>query len=114
MIRNHFVRRRVSALLLVIFALSATPKQFLHDVFANHKDTPSTNSSDKFHHQKIGKAVIHCQLDDLVVEAPYISFNNNTEVFTPFVFIVSYSETYISFLSSFPISFGLRGPPSLA
>ncbi|MGH2647121.1 MAG: hypothetical protein ACRDE8_06120 [Ginsengibacter sp.] len=113
MIKNHLIKKVVTALLLVVFAISATPKLFLHDAFANHKDSKAAASSDTFHHKKIAKSTIHCQLDDLVVEAPYISYNNNIKVFAPFVFITQFSETFNSFRSSVPVSFGLRGPPSL-
>ena len=58
--------------LLAIFAISATPKIYFHDVIAKHKDVSSACQ-----HPQKAKTCIHqqgynCEVDDLVVTAPYL------------------------------------------
>lgn len=107
---NPIIKKSIAAILLVIFAFSATPKKFLHNAFANHKDSASAKSSDASHN-KISTSTINCQCDDLVVEAPFISDGTVIEVFAPDYFIIKLSDLNDSFVSSLHFSIGLRGPP---
>ena len=97
--------------MLVIFAFSITPKQFLHHLFANHKDIIYQAVPDHTHNQKINTASIHCPCDDLVVECPFIS-DNYIKNSISFAVTLQLSETTNSFNSSIPPSFHLRGPPT--
>jgi hypothetical protein len=106
------MKKSLAAILLVIFAFSLIPKKFLHHTFANHKDSKSATSSDAFH-KKISTSTINCLCDDLVVEAPYLSYSNHFKFFGSVVFPIQLPQINNSFISSFQISFCLRGPPAL-
>jgi len=97
--------------LLVLFTISVTPKIYFHDVIANHKDVVSL-----CHHPQKVKACLHpksfnCQLDDLVITAPYLIL--------PIVHSLSVHSHFQSFSSAYSSSFTKhylihkesRGPP---
>ena len=49
MLKSVYISRFVCGLLLIVFALSITPKQFLHDMFARHIDNrPKQNSNNPY------------------------------------------------------------------
>lgn len=82
---TDLIQKRLALFLLVVFALSATPKIFFHELLANHKDGLVCNKQDKSK-PCLHRQAYHCQFDDLVVTAPYlsavpaISLNNPTFV----------------------------------
>jgi len=106
--RNQAIRRLISALLLCIFTFSITPKQWLHDILANHKDS-FANSVD-------GKIILtttgfHCNCENLVVQSPFISYDGPAEVNAPAFFVLHQSATISNFISSYHFFSELRGPP---
>lgn len=102
--------RVLAFVMLLLCTFSITPKKYLHDWIADHRDFYSFNSGDQ---ATFSQAGFHCPCEDLVVSVPFIeaSFDENL----PAVFI--YAETS-SFLSPFlylktPVTKDSRGPPSL-
>jgi hypothetical protein len=70
--KGKIIEKVVALCFVVLFSISITPKIYFHDVIANHKD----NSVSCDHALKT-KACIHqtgfnCQVDELVVSAPYL------------------------------------------
>lgn len=113
MTKNSIIQNISAVFLLLIFAISATPKKFLHDAFANHKDAKASTFTDTFHHKKISTATTHCSVDELVVEAPFVYADNHIEISLPEIFVIQQGELYKSYRSSLQNSVGLRGPPSI-
>jgi hypothetical protein len=111
--RNIYIRKSIAVLLLAIFALSNTPTKYLHKLFANHVDFVSktiTNSSSP----QLNAAGIDCHCESNVVIAPY-TFENGILINPLLPVYIEYTLTGISTtVFSQSISFGLRGPPSLA
>jgi hypothetical protein len=99
--------------MLVLFAFSITPKKWLHDWVANHKDTAG-----KFfvHHSntQVGKAGYNCHADDLVVESPFIETDLPAQLSVSPVFIFRFVEDPGDFHSANLFFFSLRGPPAIA
>ena len=61
--------RRISAgFFLLLFSFCITPKRFLHDLLANHKDAQIVSQTTA----QIASSGFHCHADDLVVVAPFI------------------------------------------
>lgn len=79
--QRNFIRKSIAVLLVLVFAISATPKIFFHELLANHKDYNSCNdpANSPVH---LHKQSVNCHYDDLVVRAPYL-----------------YKEVEISFIS---------------
>jgi hypothetical protein len=107
---NHLtIRRAFSGFLLVLFAFSITPKQFLHDLLASHKDNHirSTGFNDQ-----VAKSGLDCDCDNPVTESPYeYSGGSIPEFIIPVVFL-THQYTIIPFLhSETGYVKGLRGPP---
>ena len=98
--------------MLMLFAFGGTPKKFLHDLVAHHKDTKSKFSTGA--HTSLERSFYNCHTEDLVVESPFIE---EAPPAIPPAPAIS-NDTFIQFThrlyALFPISTSLRGPPALA
>ncbi|HTB52809.1 MAG TPA: hypothetical protein VK718_08535 [Ferruginibacter sp.] len=110
--KNSYIRSSVAGLLLVLFAFSVTPRNILHELFANHTD--ETTLSKKSDAAQLKKLDLLCKCDNLVVESPFIESIIHFECasFQPFSqhpIITSYF-----FYSPQYFFFEHRGPPFAA
>jgi len=97
--------------MLVIFTISITPKRYLHDIFAAHKDSISNVSSEA--KVNISQDGYHCDCDNLVATSPFVEhdeFNNASLNFQYNLFLSYYSSNIPPATMPF---FELRGPPVL-
>ena len=103
------IRRLLAAFFLLLFSFCVTPKRFLHDMLANHKDAQPFAS---FPAQQVSQSGFRCQIDDLVVEAPFLpGIQANSPVTfesTPLVFSTPIQPIFFVYLSD-PDG---RGPPA--
>jgi hypothetical protein len=67
--QSSTIRKISAAFFLLLFSFCVTPKRFLHDMLANHKDAQPFASVPL---QQISQSGFRCQTDDLVVEAPFL------------------------------------------
>jgi hypothetical protein len=110
--KNQSIKKILAALMLVLFAFSVTPKLLLHNLVANHKDTPLKCSTDN--HSQFNVAGFNCGCDNLVVESPFVENSVTAEIITQ-RFFSQYINTEVNdFISVNQFYFELRGPPSLA
>jgi hypothetical protein len=95
------------------FALSNTPTRYLHRLFANHKDFTSKTLTDSSTPQ-LNVTGINCHCESNVVIAPYTL--QSVVTIKPILPVpVEYNLCGIYKIAfSQPVSFGLRGPPSVA
>lgn len=99
--------------MLLIFSLSITPKLFLHNIFANHKDTLyylTGNDPKNFQLNKVG---INCQCINLVAEAPFINYDDPIQIIAPDFFSEKKPGFCLSFYDARHFFSAFRGPPSL-
>lgn len=113
MYKNIYIRKFTAVVLLAIFALSVTPTKYLHKLFANHVDFVSKTLTYSKACQ-LNMSGIDCHCNSNVVIAPYTKedvfiIKPVPPVFTEFTF----SNT-CDFIHTQSISFGLRGPPTVA
>jgi hypothetical protein len=104
------IQKKVALFLLVVFALSITPKVVFHEVLAEHKDSLLCQDKDKtaphFH-----LPAFHCSFDDLVVTSPYLSIDFPPAPERPVFFKIN-SFGFFTFASSFSfLHRESRGPP---
>lgn len=98
--------------MLFIFIFSITPKKILHDLVADHKDTPTL-----FNHStttQLNSNTFNCNCDNLVVELPFVYQNDIIQIINPILYY-SFSNNRIYTLcyqTNFDLE--LRGPPSFA
>jgi hypothetical protein len=95
--------------MLTLFALSITPKIAIHALVAHHTDTHLALNHDKT--DQINSASFHCNVDNLVVELPYLSYSISIPLVIPELFRTYQIRTDHQFYSSNPFIFRLRGPP---
>jgi len=69
--KNKAILKITAALLVLLLMLSITPKLFLHEVLADHKDAPSCNDTN-LEGPCIHKQGFNCQQSDLVVPTAYL------------------------------------------
>ncbi len=90
--------------------VSNSPKQWLHDTFANHIDCKKTTTTDNSNEQ-VKQLRFHCQCDHLVVENPFIAAAVPINILIPF-FYGQYITTDYHFTKTNHQSLpALRGPP---
>jgi hypothetical protein len=107
--RNQTIRNLVSGLLLCLFTFSVTPKQWLHNIFADHKDFYSNATGD---HLQFTKSGFRCDCDNLVVNTPFIQVDGPGEL-TIGQFFQNYQGTTICNCNTgHHFLFHLRGPPA--
>lgn len=113
LIRNIYIQKIFGVVLIAIFLFSSTPTKYLHWLFANHTDFISKTLTDS-NKPQINAPGIDCHCETNVVIAPYtmqkpVLIKPSVRVFP------EYAPTTISAtVFSEPISFGLRGPPSVS
>ena len=73
------IQKKLALFLLVVFALSVTPKSLFHEALAHHKDGLVCQHPDK-KLPCIHRPAYHCAFDDLVVSAPYLATEKVGEV----------------------------------
>jgi len=107
--RSVYIIRLLSGLLLVVFALSITPKKFLHNVFAKHIDSRHEKNNRKPY--QLTNSGYNCDSDNLVAESTFLNDLPSFEFPVPTSFS-SYAVRNISFSSITAIYSPLRGPPA--
>ena len=104
------ISKIIAALLLVLLMITITPKTFLHDILADHKDAPSCNDA-RLDGPCIHKQGYNCQQSDIVVPAAYLISEGQVVVIDP-DFLVNEKFTYTTDLPKNAISFSCgRAPP---
>ena len=108
LIRSGHIIKFLSGLLLLIFALSITPKRYLHNIFAKHIDNQHKKYSDKPY--QLTNSGYNCDTDNLVAQSTFISDYTSLE-FPLFSSFSTYVLNKIFFSSRIEIYSPLRGPP---
>ena len=109
--QHIIVKKLFSVLLMGTFLLSITPKQVLHNLFANHEDHPTNRTDNQLQFNAGG---YNCDVNSIVVTSPYIEVDPvNNIVFSQFFEL--FSPYYTSLILSSPhYYYSLRGPPVVA
>ncbi len=107
---NNYIQRFIAASLLIVFILAATPKRFLHTIFADHTDVAWVKSSDK-KQLSFSNQTYHCQIDNLVVELPF--FSSTSFLFhTSIQHVEKFQEHYVfEIIDNNQLVNSSRGPP---
>jgi hypothetical protein len=103
------IRRLLAALFLLLFAFCVTPKRFLHDLLANHRDTIMMHGVPQ---QQVTTSGFHCNVDDLVVVAPFLPGIQITAPPKLNTGSAHFSDPVISIILADRLESDNRGPPS--
>lgn len=111
-IKHPIVKRLLSGILLVLFALSITPKKTLHDWIVNHKDgVTHTVASDI---AQLSKDGFNCDCQSLVTESPFTADYQSVDIIASQSFIEHPAIQLHQVYTSTCFFFEHRGPPALA
>jgi hypothetical protein len=109
--RNPFIKKFVAGILLLVFAVSVTPRQFFHDIITGHKHS-YTKYEDVLKIQPT-KSTFQCNWQNDAVESPFTD-QPCLQVDPPFRVYSSYVNGYtFSYYSAEQFFSSLRGPPAL-
>lgn len=102
------IQKIIAVWLLALFTFSVTPKRFLHDAIADHKDAWPVALKG---YDAVQKSEPHCYCDSLVAESPFVG---NTPMYNLAALPVAASVYITRYTTYFPIVIGIkqsRGPP---
>jgi hypothetical protein len=63
------IKRFLAAFFLLLFSFGVTPKRFLHDLLAHHKDAQMIG---RYSPEQVAASGYHCHVDELVVMEPFL------------------------------------------
>ncbi|HLY72365.1 MAG TPA: hypothetical protein VKR53_21690 [Puia sp.] len=112
MAKDQSITKILAAFMLGVFAFSVTPKLLLHNLIANHQDTPVKSSANP--NAQLNIAGFNCGCDNLVVESPFVEHSISSDIDAPKIFSAHIVAEVNRFISVNEFYFELRGPPSLA
>jgi len=109
--RKETIKRGIAFLLLLVFMVSMTPKSYLHDSIATHKDFTYCR------HQHKVSACLHqqgfnCHFDNLVVTAPYIAYSPLFSFHLAVPYISFIADNATAYYCHFFFHTDSRGPPA--
>ena len=97
--------------MLIVFAFSITPRKYLHDIVANHKDSFFVSGDDGA--LALHKAAVNCHTDSIVAESPFANDAVEINISTPVIFSEKQPAIIVSCITAASLFSRLRGPPSL-
>ena len=103
------IRKFNAAFFLLLFSFCVTPKRFLHDLLANHKDAQTTADYPVEH---IAASGFHCHVDDLVVVQPFLPGIQAAFPIAISFLPQQYAEPVSNIVFSFLSHADGRGPPA--
>jgi hypothetical protein len=106
---NNYIRRFLAAFFLLLFAFCVTPKRFLHDLMANHKDA---QTGTRLPFAQVASSGYHCHTDDLVVVAPFLPGIQTAEPLILSSAQIQFSEPLYAFRHNHQPPSDGRGPPA--
>jgi hypothetical protein len=95
----------------MLFAFSITPKRWLHNTVATHKDGRATALPVSGKAQ-FNKSTFNCPCDNFIAESPFIHHETVKDLFVLFGYNVHQASPVTHFISFRDLCFGLRGPPA--
>ena|ERR1700681_1173823 len=108
--KHAYTKRKYSAaFFLLLFSFCVTPKRFLHDLLANHKDAQTSVSLPV---QQIAASGFHCHIDDLVVVAPFLPDIQTSDRVLLSSALLSFSEPLSAIIISYLSHTDSRGSPA--
>ena len=106
------IKRLLAVVLLMLFSLSITPKMFIHALVVHHQDV--NLSIDHDGRDQLNKGGFHCNIENQVVEAPFLFYPISVDLGVPQQFREYQAEAGHQYYSFSHFIFGLRGPPAVA
>lgn len=111
---SFVIHRFLAGWLLLLFAFSITPKKFLHNLVADHRDAAAATARQTDNGaSQLGKAGYHCPCEQLVVQTPFVYQPASIDYALAPVFIVYQAQHFVSIHNITPAVSFLRGPPAL-
>lgn len=97
--------------MLLLFAFSITPKRWLHDVFASHKDRMAYSLNQE--HPSVTAEHINCHCDNIVADSPFTLANPAFAILALSQYPVYTVAPATDAAAPEFATFLLRGPPSV-
>jgi len=102
--KNSVIRHFFAGFLLLVFSFSITPRQILHDVLVNHKDSYPVHHSG--HDLKLTQSGFQCDINKQVVELPFL-YEPDFQLVHPGILHTSVASFYLQILALPAIQAGI-------
>jgi len=99
-------------MLLVLFAFSITPRQFLHHWFATHKDSAGVIPANG--QEQLSHVLTHCHCDNMAAESPFTILEEPGSAVIELPFSIYQESMQTGIEKTFRPYSSLRGPPSVS
>lgn len=99
----------MGGVLLLVFSISITPKKYLHDAIANHKDKTALTAVGN--DAQLTHTGFVCKCDNLVAESPFTNEVQHLEFAQAAPVSIQQASLLYHFYSTDVFFFELRGPP---
>ncbi|HWJ25628.1 MAG TPA: hypothetical protein VNS32_03740 [Flavisolibacter sp.] len=107
--KNNTIRKLLAIILLMLFAISAVPKAYFHDLIADHKDVSFCSEVHKT--PCAHKQGYNCHFDDLVVHQPFLLPDDQPVARLRVFSSLDLPQLYTSSTQAFFFHTESRGPP---
>jgi len=112
LIKKKIIQKFSASLLLLLFLLSNTPMQALHNLFANHVDSTKV-VVDNDQKDQVKQMRFHCPTNHLVVESPFAQSTCLSIFNHPFFYLNFGASVYTFVTADCAYQPDLRGPPTV-
>lgn len=85
----------------------------LHSIIAQHNDTQISSASLNSNEHQLNKLGFNCQIDNLVVESPFVIATSSAQIIGVINFPLYLSKPPYHFFSTEHTVYLLRGPPQI-
>ena len=106
------IRPIAAAALVLLFIVSNTPRQLLHNLFAKHTDCKNVKPSSG-NASVLNTLRFHCACNYLVMESPFMQGAETIAISRPGKYLLFTSSLYHYVKTYPPLQIDLRGPPFL-
>lgn len=111
MVKQRIIQKASVFLLLIIFLISTTPKAFIHNAIADHRDYDFGCNHKTHTSPCLTAAGFNCHFVNLVVDVPYLYTAQPLFTSINSSFLLLEDHTYYSIFQSGFFSKEGRGPP---
>ena len=109
---NKTFKQFLALAMLVVFALSITPQQSLHDIVAKHLDPNSCSVHKDLPIEQIEKTELHCTFDFQVATTPFVDYDFSIVIAAPLVAKALNAQYKAITISQDAMHSDSRGPPA--
>lgn len=113
MLYQKTIKQCLAVFMLLVFVLSITSQQTIHDIVAKHTDKIRCDVHKNLPIDQVENTSIHCSHDNLVATSPFLDFTFDITLTHPLQNVVTKTYLICFYFSNNNYSLVSRGPPTI-